>query len=879
MKWRYRDFLKPVFDRERRVYRDSPTFRGFPLGGIGNGGISIYADGDFSEARTNHGWFVPATDLAGSFFTIRTKDGAGRVAARLLRRTHHAGPEYAVPNVAHTTFRGEIPFFTLKFEDDSLPVRCTLAGFSPLIPHNVKDSALPAVFFDLTLENPTGAPVEASALFSWQNVLGLSGTGGSPLVWRHTFRCDARRHTYAVPPASEIAGVKFSIHKDFAPNDTRRRGVGEALIFTEPEKGRDVTTCLFWDGKKRRPGLWDEFVREGRIATPSGYDPESPGRSKKKCGAVCVRTEIAPNGSVTIPFYLVWHNPFYVLEKDARIKILTGRHDGIDHGTYASNFFSSVEEIARYASAHKRRLREESSELGRILKDPSLADLPPGFADVILNAADSMITNSVLTKKGELFVIEGMDWRLFHPLANVMWPFGGLTGTNDQRLSSHPYSSVFFPTLDRSELVTFRDLAEKGKVPHGDGGAEIALGDTDTPYAKPIPWINNGKNDWPDLTCSEILQLGKLVRITGDTGLLYESWGRLIEMSEYLLTLVVDDVPEGSSTYDVFVYEPCFLYHATLYAAALEMLAELSRHIPKRVDPRAESRGKAFYRRAARAYDAYNRKLWLPERSHFAASENNDHLFGGGLAGDWIARYAGLRPVVDPARARSHSMWQDRLLVQAAAAQVSMRTAFGGRPLPFNEATHEGKEVPLDFFGIRKIYGANYIYQAISYQAFAAIYLGNVAEGLSLIEMVYDKVWEEGYPWDMNLEGLPGFVYMTHPVMWAFFNAMTGAALDLLTGTLWLAPKAFPGKDRLTLPVFFPHFWLGVTYDRREHNGAISVLKVFKDIIDLKEKPASFVGDKIVLKRLVLTRPDDTIKETDMGRFAVAEGNSYAFTG
>ena len=86
---RYRDFQDVRFDRKTRRYVDCPTYRGFPLGGIGNGGISIFADGDFSECRTNHSWQVPVRDLRGTFFAIRAEDAQGRKVARLLRRTHH----------------------------------------------------------------------------------------------------------------------------------------------------------------------------------------------------------------------------------------------------------------------------------------------------------------------------------------------------------------------------------------------------------------------------------------------------------------------------------------------------------------------------------------------------------------------------------------------------------------------------------------------------------------------------------------------------------------------------------------------------------------------------------------------------------------------
>ncbi len=875
MRERPSEFLNPTFDEVERTYINSPTFRGFPLGGIGTGGVSIYGDGGFSEARTNHNWFTPVRDLRGSFFAVRTKEKASPPRAMLLRRTHHDSVEFDVDNVSHTTFKGEVPGFRLEFTDDVLPVKCSLTGFSPMIPQNIKDSSLPAVMFNLIVENDTDEAIELSALFSWQNTLGITGTGGSAMIAEHTFACDFSENNFAVNPDLGINGVKFVVDKDFDAKDTRRRSVGSSLIFVDEGKDLDVSTCLSWDQRTDVPSFWEDFKNKGRIFTSVDYDPKvSDKYINGKAGAVSVATALNPNETKTISFYLCWYNPHYVLEKGAPEKIESGKHDGIDHGIYAANFFESVEEVGLYVRDENIRLLEETNLLESILKDDAITDLPDWIKDVILNSRDSMIVNSVLTKKGEFFVIEGMDWQM-----DDGWPFGGLTGTNDQRLSSHPFSSVFFSALDKSELVTFRDLAMEdfGKVPHGNGGAEIALKDTDTPYSKPIPWLNNNQNDWPDLTCSLILQLGKLVKITGDLDLLNESWLPLISMNDYLLNLVEDNVPEGSSTYDIFAYEPCFLYHATLFVAASRMLADLAVYIPEDIDPDAKERIRGFNQAAGAAYKTFNEKLWREDEGYFRINVGNDNLFQGGLAGDWISRYTGMPTVVDAGRARSHTKKQDVLLVEASMNCKDPKTTFGALPLPFNEADLNGNEIPLNFFDTETRYCYNYIYQTVSYQAMESIYLGNVEEGLKCIKMIYDKVYREGYPWDMNLLGLPGYVYMTHPVMWAFFNAMTGAALDLLDGTLYLAPKTLSGRDELRLPVFFPHFWLSVKYNAETGTGEVKVIKVM-DGVKLGKASASFKDGGIFLKRLVLTNDDDTLREVSLDDFEVRQGNSFRFS-
>jgi non-lysosomal glucosylceramidase len=856
MRRRLRDFRNPTFDPQRRVYRDSPTFRGFPLGGVGSGGISLFADGDFSEARTNHSWWHAARDLRGTFFALRTRTPDGTVCAKLLRRTHHDSPELDVPNVQHTTFRGRVPHFELQYEDADLPVGVVLEGCSPLVPQDLLASSLPQCTFQVRIHNPTASPVDVSALFSWQNVLGVTGTGGSPFIAQHTFRCDDSRHGFCAVMEQPVPGVRFLIDKDYAPTDSRRRGVGEHLIAVEAASGDDISRALGWDEGQARPAFWDGWSRTGRLTDARSQSAPGEGRS----GALAVGFRLEPGATRTLPFHLVWFNPHNVLEKRARLKNLTGRHDGVDHGTYPARELASAEQVLSHAVAHREPLTDATLRLHRLLEDPEVTDLPHWLVDVILNSTDSVLTNSVLTQDGRYYTIEGMDWQLWHPLANVEWPFGALTGTNDQRLAGHPYTSVFLTEADRSELESFSRLTRNGKVPHGNGGAEIALDDTDTPYANPIPLLNAGKSDWPDLACSQVLQVGKLVKITGDRDWLVAQWPTLLEIAEYLRRLEVDGVPEGASTYDVFVYEPCFLYTATLYVATQEMLADLAGLLDPSVAPDAPERIQTFKQRAERARQAIQRRLWREDRGYYRVCAEKDTLFQGGLAGDWLCRYAGLPLAVPPEQARSHSGWQHRTLVEGARRAGAPKVRFGGAPLPFNEATEQGEEVVLRLLKVQPKHAFNYIYQAIAYQAFEAIYLGRVEEGLDTIQMVYDKVYREGYPWDMNLVGLPGFVYMTHPVMWAFFNAITGAALDLCRGTLHLAPRTLPGRDELRCPVFFPGVWLGVQHDPQARRISLRVLHTTRLL------PQGAHLAKVVV------RADDGTEHTVEVDFPLAEG-------
>lgn len=731
------------------------------------------------------------------------------------------GEEYKnVENVAQTAFRGTIPQFSLAFRDEDLPFDILLKGFSPLIPRKIKDSSLPVAFFEFTMKNITKKPVKGALLFSFQNILGLGGTGCTKLFLRNgPVRYKHTKGNYAeVYKSDKFSGMCFKTTQDYKQNDPHRRVIGEYSLFndahlSETQSIIEISDCLNYNPEKENLDLWSSFQKDG---TFSGI---SPSTSNTMAAARSIKFEIPAETSICVKFALSWWIPYYVIEKSPKIRKLFGVHKGIDHGHYYLNHFKNLTELNDYCLQEQERLYNESVELQQILES---SDMPKWLSTLILNMTDSIIINSVLTKEGKYYTMEGVPWG---------WQFGALTGTNDQRISSHPYTSVFFPTLDKAELDSFRTLAEDGKVPHGNGNADLALDDADVPYGKPIKLLNK-TTDWIDLTMSEICQLGKLILTTGDTDYLQQIWPDLVKMAEYLGSVNKNGVPEGGSTYDLIPYHPCFLYNVVLYLATLSMMVKLG-EIMVDIQPSQkediEYLLELYKDRFRRVDREYNNRLWR-KKGYYMVCEARDTLFQGGLAGDWIARYTGLKPVVPPHRAKTHSAWQSKALVDSHDKMEKGK--FPGLPLTYAEATPDGKEVQMKVSYLKLPY-MNYFWQTLSYQAFEAIYLGRVDAGLKIIKRLYDKIYKQGYPWDANLFGMPGFVYMTHPVMWAFFNSMTGAALDAPNQTLHLSPQVFPDKTSLKLPIFFPKFWAMLVYDKTSEKAKLGIIKSFDESFSL----------------------------------------------
>ncbi len=834
-----------IWDEFDGVYTDSSIDRGFPLGGIGSGGITMGSDGSFIEARCNNNWMNPVRNLRGSFFAVHTTQGIARK-SRILRYCYEK--EFGnIKAIASTRFKGILPGFELGF-NDSLPIKIELSGFTPHIPHNVKDSTIPAALFSVAIKNISDEPLFVSVLFSWQNILGCGGTGQTGLVMRRkrmpvglrgklTYK-DVNGNYQEACDVDGIPAVFFRTGQSHDPRSHRYGVLGEYLLAACPPDGFKADICEGYDTRELSPAMLDSFVRSGRISSPTA--PVTGSDKIRPAAAVAVHGNLEPGESVDVQFNLIWWTPGHVTEKNPVLKLKRGIHDGVRAGHVYENFFKDSSEIAIYLKSQSKRLYRESMELPALLDE---SNLPVWLKRTIRNSIDSVLCNTVVPEDGRLYTIEGMDWQ---------WPYGGLTGTNDQRLASHPYTSVFFTELDKSELDTFRRLTdERGSVPHGNGNCDLALGDASIPYGWPeeIIFVLAAK-EWTDLAASEIIQAGKMFRMTGDKEWLETFWPDLKRMAEYLDKNCVHSVPEGGTTYDIWHFPGTFIYSATVYIAALRTMIDLAWELEPELVSIYEDRIRNCKRRI-------DETLWDDKNGYFKSSPNRYTVFCAALAGDWVSRYAGLGPVVEPDRAASHMGLAFKLLIDGAKRLPRFK---GRLPKPVAEMTLSGREklTPRGFSDgdIRQIY----IWQVVSYQACEHIYLGQVEKGLDTLYMVYSRLESLGYTFSADLTGETKSIYMTHPVAWAVLNAFTGAALDIPHAVLRLGPRAMPGEGGLKCPIFFPGFWAMLDYDAKKGFASIEVRKHY--------------GKPVIIKTIILDQENGGLKEIPLEKpLSMEQGN------
>ncbi|MBY0276971.1 hypothetical protein K2Z84_16655 [Candidatus Binatia bacterium] len=843
------------FDADTGTYLDCRVKRGFPLGGIGAGQISLNTDGSFGELRSNNNWMCPVHGLRGSFFALHAKSGP-EAQTILLRRAPAEGAPADYANAVHvesTTFTGMLPAFSLRFEH-ALPFGLTLDGFTPHVPHDLRSSTLPAAVFRFRFENPGGSEITAAILFSFENVLGRGGTGHLGVELgpdgeltgvrpRVVYDSVAGNHQEEAEVDGR-RGVRFRTEQRYDERDHRHSVTGEYLMLVEPGPGLEVTVCDGWNAGADASSVLDEFARDGRISSPESGRRGEDG-IYRPAAACAARLTLPPHARRDIVFALAWWTADHVTEPSLARRGPDGAaaeapHDGVRVGHVYERHFATLDEAATYVLDERLALEERSTEVARLLRDSTL---PDWLVRAVVNSIDSTLCNSVVPASGHLYTLEGVDWS---------WPMGGLTGTNDQRLAAHGYVETFFPELNLTELDEFRRLHDaRGAIPHGNGNCDLGLGTTDVPYGWPM-FIKGflPAKEWTDLTMSLVLQVGKIWRATGRDDVLERFWPDLVHGVEYLRSIAPHGVPEGGTTYDVWDFPGTFSYTASLWVATLAMMAEMADGIePERSD---------VYRGLARDAEAQLAILW-DARGFYRTTATHDTIFTAALAGDWIARTSGLPSVVPHARAVSHLEHQQRVLIDAAvtAAQGRYRT------LPRAEATFDGDEVVNAMGrGLPPEETMTYVWQVLTYQAALQIQVGLVDAGLKTARMLDDRIWRDGNAWSAGLRGSDESIYMTHPAWWSILQAITGAALDVPRRTLHIGPRTCREMPRLRCPIFFPGAWAVLTYDPDKLHAEIEVLRHF--------------GTPVMVDTVAAHAPSGSTRVLAIGRTLLAAGTRIA---
>jgi len=278
----------------------------FPLGGIGTGSVSLTGGGRLSDwsirnrpgihQQNGYSHFAIKAEQRGEILDARVLNGpfegpaAGSPSTRKFEGYGFGadrGSMAGMPHFADVTFVGRFPVAELQFEDRSFPGLVRMTAFSPFIPHNDRDSSMPAALFEIDIENSTDASID----YTVASTLGNYG-------------CDSGIHRFS--KANGLSALHLTSADEHRPAEER----GDLAITTDGEVVEHVDYHFRGQWFDSLGRFWREFARGGRPRERT-YDAPRPAKntSQPEHGTLAVRIRIEPNETRRVRFALTWNYP------------------------------------------------------------------------------------------------------------------------------------------------------------------------------------------------------------------------------------------------------------------------------------------------------------------------------------------------------------------------------------------------------------------------------------------------------------------------------------------------------------------------------------------------------------------------------------------
>lgn len=340
---------------------------GMPVGGIGCGQLYLAGDGrlwlwdifkcNYGRER-DHGQRISAFTLGGHYahpvatgeeytrrngadvtqgFLIRART-SGETTTRTLDRQGFPG----------VTFRGEYPIGKVTYREEHFPAEVKLEAFSPFIPLNAKDSALPMTVMSYTVTNTSQELIEID-LGGWMQ--------NATCPYEHDASLGIRTNAVSkaagrVSVVSTISPPKSSDGRQSRGDIETRHGYGSTALSllhdSANEQGITITAATSLTGLDSPEGLFTQM---------GGLDSEATSKPLNELlvGGLVAQFHLEPGESKTVEFVITWYFPDYNEKGKGRSQML-GVRDFAKLRRHYAPWFDSAEDVAGYVNRNKQRL-------------------------------------------------------------------------------------------------------------------------------------------------------------------------------------------------------------------------------------------------------------------------------------------------------------------------------------------------------------------------------------------------------------------------------------------------------------------------------------------------------------------------------------------
>jgi uncharacterized protein (DUF608 family) len=259
----------------------------FPMGGLGAGMICMEGTGAISHVSVrnrpeifNEPGLFAAIAVKGIQQGAKLLEGPAPDWKKFgLRDAGNGltGSTTGLPRFRQASFKGRFPFGQLDISDADLPLRVQVTGWSPFIPSDDDNSALPVAAMEYSFTNTGKTTAEAVFSFNTKNFLSIDKGNNSIRSYPNGFIL------------TETGSAAAPYRSDFA-------------VYTD-DAATQVDHCWF------RGGWWDPLtmawntVKNAAIKSVSPVEKDAPGAS------LYVPFTLAAGAKKTIRVMMAWYTP------------------------------------------------------------------------------------------------------------------------------------------------------------------------------------------------------------------------------------------------------------------------------------------------------------------------------------------------------------------------------------------------------------------------------------------------------------------------------------------------------------------------------------------------------------------------------------------
>lgn len=747
-------------------YPHQATEAAFLLGGIGTGNVSLGARGELRDwevfNKPGKGKLFPYT-----FFAMHLNNGRdgdqrqshSRVLEGPIQPPHSLSHGYdsaqlaGLPRMAGSRLRAEYPLAAVRFEDEDLPVQVDLEAYTPFIPLDDIDSALPVAILRWRVRNRSQSPWFVSVAGSLANMSSFSGYGTFNYVIYDSDSVNRRVE------GDGLRGVLFE-----ALPDQEGRRIENSFSLSTPHPTLSMKPNWYlgaWYDSAQ--DFWDDFSDDGLLEDRDDAAAQTGQilfQSRQHIGSVAPNQTLAPGEEALFTFYLSWHVPRRVLSWWQE-----GQADRATTRNHYSLRFANAFEAARYTHRELPRLEGLSLAFHKALFDSSLPR-------EVLDAASANIT---VLRSTTCFRIEDGS---FFGWEGCFDGSGCCDGSCTHVWNYAQTLAHLFPRLEQSMRRNefLRETTDEG---HMNFRSRVLL--QDEPWTMP-PAI--------DGQCGSIVRLVREWRLSGDAALVRQLGSQALKALDFAIShwdRDGDGLPDSAqhNTYDIEFYGLNPL-SAGVFLAALKAGRVIADALG--MSERAEEYRRLFEAASEKA----DRLLWDGDYYVQRLADVDEHPYQHGLGclsdqlfGQFLAHCAGLGHVLPAGHVRQAMASIHRHNFRSSLRDhhsVQRCFALGDEPGLLLCSWPRGGRPRFPF-----VY-SNEVWTGIEYQVAAGlIFEGLVEEGLEIVRAARSR--HDGFRRNPFDEVECGHHYARSMASWALIPALSGFSWGPADGTMRMAPR------------------------------------------------------------------------------------------